>query len=167
MWRWVRKWVHLSSALIAIWFSFFCWLDTFWSAWSIGTRYSAASASAVHDWKWISDCKCAFVLSMAFFQLVNGLVTQALPVLSTVTPLPLQILQNAPRWSSLHSSQVNCCSDFGLYLHLSDIGDLERCFTDSELVQSFFAGIGCKALSVSDCAGSSWESLELWISVGV
>ena len=90
------------------------------------------------------------------FQLVNGLVIQATPVLWRDRPPFLHDLQNAPCKFSSNSNQGNVSSHFLLHF-LTPYPDLESDLK-VKLEQYFLGGLGCA--SISDSLTSP-ESLEL------
>ena len=94
---WARKWVHRIRALIAFLFCNICWSSTFWSWLIMDPSFLALSASTSNwqDRRCTSLFECDFIFWITFFQLVNGLVIQAPPVLWRDLPPFLHNLQNA------------------------------------------------------------------------
>ena len=153
---WARKWVHRIRALIAFLFCNLCCSPTFWSWLIMDPSFLAPSASTSNwqDRRYTSLFECDFIFWVTFFQLVNGLVIQAPPVLWRDIPPFLHNLQNAPSKFSSNSNQGKVSSHFLLYLLIPD-SDLEGGL-EVELEQCFLGGLGCIKLSLIIILRITW-----------
>ena len=118
---WARKWVHRIRALIAFLFCNLCCSPTFWSWLIMDPSFLALSASTSNwqDRRCTSLFECDFIFWVTFFQLVNGLVIQAPPVLWRDLPPFLHNLQNASCKFSSNSNQGKVSSYFFGYISWS------------------------------------------------